>query len=295
MKTVYDVILAFAGLWDRWRDRATDEETVWCTIIVCGANRWMQTYHDRMPVILDEKNLGCSSRSPLFARAQMRIGIALRSWPVSQRINRSGGRRRWFGRDEIADYRRFERSTFAITINLARMGHVLMFGLDTVESVAHVIQVALTPVFLLSGIASLLGVLSTRLARVADRVDALAEQLEAGEPIDRRKLQRRLAYLRRRSHVLDAAVMMGTLGGVATSCAGLLLFVGTLRDQPGISLFVAFGLALLFTMGALIAFLIEMLLASRGLRDQADYANKVGEMHELAAEGVDESTHVELG
>ena len=93
-----------------------------------------------------------------------------------------------------------------------------MLGLDTVESVAHVIQVALTPVFLLSGIASLLGVLSTRLARVADRVDALAEQLEADEPIDRRKLRRRLAYLRRRSHVLDAAVMMGTLGGVATSC-----------------------------------------------------------------------------
>jgi hypothetical protein len=32
-----------------------------------------------------------------------------------------------------------------------------MLGLDTVDSVAHVIQVALTPVFLLSGIASLLG------------------------------------------------------------------------------------------------------------------------------------------
>lgn len=89
--------------------------------------------------------------------------------------------------------------------------------------------------------------------------------------------------------------MMGTLGGVATSCAGLLLFVGTLRDQPGASLFVAFGLALLFTMGALIAFLIEMLLASRGLRDQADYANKVGEMHELTAEEVGEPTHDELG
>jgi Protein of unknown function (DUF2721) len=64
--------------------------------------------------------------------------------------------------------------------------------------------------FLLSGIASLLGVLSTRLARVADRADA-AEQLEADGPIDRRKLRRRLAYLRRKSHVLDTAVMMGTL------------------------------------------------------------------------------------
>jgi Protein of unknown function (DUF2721) len=170
-----------------------------------------------------------------------------------------------------------------------------MLGLDTLESVAHVIQVALTPVFLLSGIASLLGVLSTRLARVADRVDALAEQLEADGPVDRRKLRRRLTYLRRRSHVLDAAVRMGTLGGVATSCAALLLFVGTLRDRPGVSLFVAFGWALLFTMGALVAFLIEMLLASRGLRDQANYANEVGEMHELAEEGVGEPTRGELG
>jgi hypothetical protein len=80
--------------------------------------------------------------------------------------------------------------------------------------------------------------------------------------------------------VLAAAVMMGTLGGVATSCAAaLLLFVGTLRDRPGVSLFVAFGLALLFTMGALGAFLMEMLLASRGLRDQANCANAVGEAH----------------
>ena len=111
-----------------------------------------------------------------------------------------------------------------------------MLDLDTVESVGRVIQVALTPVFLLSRIASLLSVLSTRLARVADRVGALADQLEADGPVDRRKLWRRLAYLRRRSHVLDAAVMMGTLGGVATSCAALLLFVGTLRDRPGVSL-----------------------------------------------------------
>ena len=151
-----------------------------------------------------------------------------------------------------------------------------MLGLDTVDSVAHVIQVALTPVFLLSGIASLLGVLATRLARVADRVDALADQLETADPVDSRRLRLRLAYLRRRSHVLDVAVMLGTFGGVATSCAGLLLFVGTLRDRPGVALFVAFGLALLFTMGALIAFLIEMLLASRGLRDQADSADEQG-------------------
>jgi hypothetical protein len=149
-----------------------------------------------------------------------------------------------------------------------------MLGLDSVDSVAHVIQVALTPVFLLSGIASLLGVLSTRLGRVADRVDSLAERLETAEPAQRSRLEARLTYLRRRSHILDAAVMMATLGGIATSSAAMLLFVGTLRDQTGISLFVAFGFALLFTMGALVAFLTEMLLASRGIRDLAASASK---------------------
>jgi hypothetical protein len=155
-----------------------------------------------------------------------------------------------------------------------------MLGLDSVDSVAHVIQVALTPVFLLSGIASLLGVLSTRLGRVADCVDSLAERLEAAEAVERSRLQLRLTYLRRRSHVLDAAVMMGTLGGIATSFAALLLFVGTLRDQAGISLFVAFGFALLFTMGALLAFLNEMLLASHGIRDLAASATQEGDAAE---------------
>jgi hypothetical protein len=44
------------------------------------------------------------------------------------------------------------------------------------DLVAHVIQVALTPIFLLSGIATLLNVFSTRLARVADRVDQITSE-----------------------------------------------------------------------------------------------------------------------
>jgi len=48
----------------------------------------------------------------------------------------------------------------------------------TLLSVVHIIQVALTPVFLLSGIATLLNVFSTRLARVADQVDATAKLIE---------------------------------------------------------------------------------------------------------------------
>ena len=45
-------VLAFAGLWDRWKEPESGDEVLSCTIIVSGASAWMEAYHDRMPVIL---------------------------------------------------------------------------------------------------------------------------------------------------------------------------------------------------------------------------------------------------
>jgi putative SOS response-associated peptidase YedK len=45
-------ILVFAGLCERWRDPASGDEVLSCTIIVYGASAWMRQYHDRMPMIL---------------------------------------------------------------------------------------------------------------------------------------------------------------------------------------------------------------------------------------------------
>jgi putative SOS response-associated peptidase YedK len=46
--------LAFAGLWDRWSDPETGEDS--CTVITWGANRWMSAIHHRMPAILLPKD-----------------------------------------------------------------------------------------------------------------------------------------------------------------------------------------------------------------------------------------------
>jgi hypothetical protein len=144
---------------------------------------------------------------------------------------------------------------------------------NNADSVAHIIQIALTPVFLLTGIASLLNVFSTRLNRIADRVDSFVERLETADPSDRGKLDGKLKYLQRRTHLLDGAVIIGTIGGGATCCAALLLFVSSLRDRAGVSLFVTFGLALLLTVCALGLFLLEMLLASAGIRVHIENAD----------------------
>jgi len=49
--------LAFAGLWEVWKDPENPDESLHsCTIITTTPNEKMAEIHDRMPVILDETN-----------------------------------------------------------------------------------------------------------------------------------------------------------------------------------------------------------------------------------------------
>jgi uncharacterized protein DUF2721 len=148
-----------------------------------------------------------------------------------------------------------------------------MFGVDNsgsaLDTVAHIIQVALTPVFLLSGIATLLNVFSTRLARVADRVEAVSKAIEGADADEAKALSAQLSYLHRRSLALDVAVVLGAIGGAATCGAVLALFVGALRNSTVATiLFSLFGIAVGCALGAIVAFTTEMLMASVGIRSE---------------------------
>lgn len=134
-------------------------------------------------------------------------------------------------------------------------------------SVVHIIQVSLAPVFLLSGIATLLNVFSTRLARVADQVDAAAKELDSADVAAAAEVARRLASLQRRSWALDFAVALGAVGGAMTCATVLALFVGETGGLPiAAMLFVTFGLAIACTLAAIAAYAAEMLMASRHVR-----------------------------
>ncbi len=132
------------------------------------------------------------------------------------------------------------------------------------DSAAHIVQLALTPVFLLSGVAALLNVFSSRLARVSDQVNRLVYEGDALQFVGR---EARLRMLRLRSRVLDVAVVLAALAGASTCGAALVLFLGAVRASGAAgALFLLFGGAIVLTMCALAAFVIEMLIASRGLR-----------------------------
>ncbi len=142
------------------------------------------------------------------------------------------------------------------------------------DSIVHVITLSLSPIFLLTAVASLLGVFTTRLARISDQVKALVSSVDLSAEQDQ-ATRLRLAYLRRRSHALDVAVILAALAGACTCGTVLALFLAFLRTRAtsGV-LFTLFGAAILCTIGALAAFLTEVLLASRGIR--ANVALRIG-------------------
>ena len=112
------------------------------------------------------------------------------------------------------------------------------------------------------GIAAPLNVFAARLARVAERVDRLAEAGQGGALIMRR--------LRQRSRVLDVAVVLASLAGLSTCGAALTLFYGALRERAASDvLFALFAGALVLTMLAILMFVCEMMLSDQAVREQS--------------------------
>jgi hypothetical protein len=143
-----------------------------------------------------------------------------------------------------------------------------------IDLAAHVVQLALTPIFLLTGVASMLNVFTQRLARISDQVD----KLEHGATTAAEKRPRQLARLRQRSHLLDFAVLIAAIAGALTCGAAMTLFVGAIRTGgAGSLLFTLFGGALGCSILGLGAFAAEMILAGRSVRERVEERSAAAE------------------
>lgn len=151
-------------------------------------------------------------------------------------------------------------------------------GGTPIDAVVHIIQVSLTPVFLLTGIATLLNVFTTRLARVADQVDALAKMIEADPARQSALMRLRLAHLHRRSLLLDAAVLLAATAGTSTCVSVFGLFAGEAGGLAiAAALYVTFGLAIICIVAAIVAYTIEMMLASQRVREEVIAGQQMAE------------------
>jgi len=130
------------------------------------------------------------------------------------------------------------------------------------SDVARAIQLALAPVFLLTGISGLLNVMTGRLSRIIDRGRRLAEEEHvAAVEVDE------LPNLERRRHVVSVAITACTVAALLLCLVIVTLFVEALLAAPlewlvG-TLFTASVLALVV---GLAFFLREVHMATRAVR-----------------------------
>lgn len=132
------------------------------------------------------------------------------------------------------------------------------------SDIGHLIQLAIAPTFLLSGVATMLMVLINRLARIIDRTRVLEDRLDRDY---KDAWFDELDVLYRRSHLINYAITLATSCGLMVCLVIAMLF---LSDTTNIGLEKFIAGAFVFGMVALIGcfgyLLREIFIASGSMR-----------------------------
>jgi hypothetical protein len=132
--------------------------------------------------------------------------------------------------------------------------------------IAHLIQSSVAPVFLLSGVAATLGVLTNRLSRIVDRARMLEDQLE-GHPGRGPQLHGDLRVLARRANYINVAISLATIAALLVALVVVTLFANAfMGSELAIVIALLFVGAMVCLSAAFIAFFIEVRLAMTALR-----------------------------
>ena len=146
------------------------------------------------------------------------------------------------------------------------MNSLSLAGL-AVTDVTHAMQLALGPVFLLNGIAVLLAMLTSRLARIVDRARGLEARLPQAAGEELREINRVLGFTSRRARLMNRAITLGTIAALLVALVVALLFAAAFLPFAAAQV-----IAILFItcMGALVGslwcFLVEVRVATAALR-----------------------------
>ena len=136
----------------------------------------------------------------------------------------------------------------------------------TASDVLPGIQVAITPVILLTGVGALMLTLTNRLGRVVDRTRALAGQMRHDAGTERSHLENQLAILWRRAKLVRLAVTFAGLSMLFSCLLVLTIFIdASVRRQFGFELVIIFMASVLSLILALTAFLRDVWLSLEAL------------------------------
>lgn len=142
-----------------------------------------------------------------------------------------------------------------------------------VNAVSAAIQLAIAPVFLLTGIGAILSVVTTRFGRVVDRMRRIeARMQQASSEVHRGRLVAEMNDLWRRIMLINWAMRLSVTSALLVCVVIISLFIGTFAtfDMRAV-LAILFVLAMLLLVLALLLFLMEVSISSDKMLKSAEY------------------------
>jgi len=144
-----------------------------------------------------------------------------------------------------------------------------MMGVDLqTENVAKLIQLALGPVFLISGVGITLNMLTSRLARIVDRARTLEGQREStSNEKELASIDGDLKVIFRRARYINSAIALGTTSAFLTALVVTLLFASEFTPLGVGGVIAAMFVASMACLSvSFLLFLVEVRLATKSLR-----------------------------
>jgi hypothetical protein len=143
--------------------------------------------------------------------------------------------------------------------------------IPAVNTIAHLIQLAIAPIFLLSGVGAILNVLAQRLARTVDRARRIEAEFETLEAKDRDMAMTELRLLDRRMGAANFAISCCTASALFVCMVVAILFVADLAEiHFGRVIAYLFIITMALLIVGLLLFLYEVRLSMLSIRMRRD-------------------------
>jgi len=145
--------------------------------------------------------------------------------------------------------------------------------METLSSLLPIIQLAITPVILISGMGALMITLTNRMARIVDRTRVVAEAIPSASAEDRSHLEDQLNIMWRRALLIRRAVTSNGLSMLVSCLLVVVLFATALfhLQMPALILGL-FAAGILLLIASLVDFLRDIFVSLHALHLQVERA-----------------------
>ena len=137
----------------------------------------------------------------------------------------------------------------------------------TLNELVPVLQVAIGPVILISGVGLILLSLTNRFGRAVDRSRLLLREMRGASDADRQRLAGQVEILFRRARLIQVSIILGTLSVLLAAVLIITLFLTALMKlEVAVLIILIFICCLISLIASLVAFILDIHLSLKALR-----------------------------